>query len=255
LRRALRRHELRVHFQPIIDLRDERIVGVEALVRWQHPERGLLPPGAFIGVAEQTGLIVPMGAWILDHACSQVKEWQRSIPGQQDLWLAVNLSARQLQDETLTEDMANVLAASGIEPRLVHAEITESELMRDVDHTREVLERLKVLGVRVAIDDFGTGYSSFSYLRLLPVDVLKIDRSFVSYLDQPAMTTDAPTDDEALVDGIIQLAHTLRMEVVAEGVETEGQGELLHAHGCDFAQGFHYAKPLAPGELRELLER
>ncbi|MBI2703826.1 MAG: EAL domain-containing protein [Actinobacteria bacterium] len=253
LRRAIRRHELRVHYQPIVDLGDERIVGVEALVRWQHPERGLLPPGAFIGVAEQTGLIVPMGAWILDRACSQVKQWQRTVPGQEDLWLAVNLSARQLQDETLTDDMSNVLAASGIEPQLVHAEITESELMRDVTHTRDVLERLKVLGVRVAIDDFGTGYSSFSYLRLLPVDALKIDRSFVTHLDQPR-PDEAPSDDLALVDGMIQLAHTLRMEVVAEGVETEAQGDLLRQRSCDFAQGYHYAEPLAPADLRALLD-
>jgi diguanylate cyclase (GGDEF)-like protein/PAS domain S-box-containing protein len=266
LRSALRRNELRVHFQPVIDLRDEAIVGVEALVRWQHPERGLLPPGAFISVAEQTGLIVPMGAWILDNACSTVKRWQETIPGRRDLWLSVNLSARQLADETLTGDVANVLAASGIDPQLVHMEITESELMRDVDSTAEVLERLKVLGVGVAIDDFGTGYSSFSYLRQLPVDVLKIDRSFVSELDL-GPTGDhganghgngngkggSTADDVALIDGMIQLAHILRMEVVAEGVETEEQGRLLRERGCDFAQGFHYARPLDPEAISKVL--
>jgi diguanylate cyclase (GGDEF)-like protein/PAS domain S-box-containing protein len=250
LRGAISRRELDVYFQPVVDLQREEIVGVEALVRWAHPERGLLSPGSFISVAEQTGLVIPLGAWVLDQACTQVSEWQRTIPGCSKLWLAVNLSARQLSDETLTDDLANVLAASSIDPRLVHVEITESELMRDVEHSKDVLDRLKVLGVRVAIDDFGTGYSSFSYLRTLPVDVLKIDRSFVSDLGKIG---EAVTDDVALVEAIINLGHILRMEVVAEGVETAEQATLLADRGCDLAQGFYFAEPVTATELRGLL--
>jgi EAL domain-containing protein (putative c-di-GMP-specific phosphodiesterase class I) len=251
LRGAISRRELDVYFQPVVDLQREEIVGVEALVRWAHPERGLLSPGSFISVAEQTGLVIPLGAWVLDQACTKVAEWQRTIPGCSKLWLAVNLSARQLSDETLTDDLANVLAASSIDPRLVHVEITESELMRDVEHSKDVLDRLKVLGVRVAIDDFGTGYSSFSYLRTLPVDVLKIDRSFVCDLGRESELVEA--DDVALVEAIINLGHILRMEVVAEGVETAEQASLLADRGCDLAQGFYFAEPVTAEGLHDLL--
>jgi diguanylate cyclase (GGDEF)-like protein/PAS domain S-box-containing protein len=252
LRGAISRRELDVYFQPVVDLQREEIVGVEALVRWAHPERGLLSPGSFISVAEQTGLVIPLGAWVLDQACTQVAEWQHTIPGCSKLWLAVNLSARQLADETLTDDLANVLAASSIDPRLVHVEVTESELMRDVEHSKDVLDRLKVLGVRVAIDDFGTGYSSFSYLRTLPVDVLKIDRSFVSDLGRSGEDI-VEADDVALVEAIINLGHILRMEVIAEGVETAEQAMLLADRGCDLAQGFYFAEPVTADGLRDLL--
>jgi len=273
LRGAISRHELEVFFQPIMDLRTATISGVEALVRWAHPARGLLTPHAFIGIAEQTGLVIPIGAWVLDHACTQVATWQREVPAFSKLSLAVNLSARQLNDETLTDDLANALAASGMDPRFLHVEITESEIMRDVQHTKDVLDRLKVLGVRVAIDDFGTGYSSFSYLRTLPVDVLKIDQSFVTHLsldgsNRPRRGTDddgdeAPNstsdrgvgndegDDVALVETIINLGHILRMEVVAEGVETAEQAAMLTGKGCDLAQGYYYARPQTAGSLQE----
>jgi diguanylate cyclase (GGDEF)-like protein/PAS domain S-box-containing protein len=303
LRGAISRHELRVFFQPIMDLRTQTISGVEALVRWAHPTRGLLAPNAFIGIAEQTGLVIPLGAWVLDHACTQVAAWQRQVPAFAKLSLAVNLSARQLNDETLTDDLANALAASGMDPTLLHVEITESEVMRDVEHTKDVLGRLKVLGVRVAIDDFGTGYSSFSYLRTLPVDVLKIDQSFVTHLlldpangrgsttgdgadgangtngtngtngsqrtdgsngsagagardrrarlDHAEQVEQDEQDDVALVETIINLGHILRMDVVAEGVETAAQAAMLVARGCDLAQGYYYARP----QTAEVLEQ
>ena len=219
------RRELDVYFQPVVDLQREEIVGVEALVRWAHPERGLLLAGGVHLRRRADRARHPprcVGARPGLHAGGGVAA---HIPGCSKLWLAVNLSARQLSDETLTDDLANVLAASSIDPRLVNVEITESELMRDVEHSKDVLDRLKVLGVRVAIDDFGTGYSSFSYLRTLPVDVLKIDRSFVCDLGREGELAEA--DDVALVEAIINLGHILRMEVVAEGVETAEQASLL----------------------------
>jgi diguanylate cyclase (GGDEF)-like protein/PAS domain S-box-containing protein len=239
LRRAVSRHQLQVHYQPMIDLRTQRVSGVEALVRWKHPTRGLLYPATFMATAEETGLIVPLGAWIFDQACAQTAAWNRLHDD--DLFVAINLSAWQLADPTLPGDIASVLAATRIEPGHVHVEITESVLMHDVDASEEVLDRLKVLGVRVAIDDFGTGYSSFSYLRRFPVDILKIDRSFIQGVG-------ADADADAIVRSLIDLGHTLGLEVVAEGVETEGQLDELDRRGCDLIQGFLVAKAL-PGAL------
>ena len=257
LRRAVARRQLQVHYQPVIELRNQRMVGSEALVRWKHPSRGLLYPGTFINIAEDTGLIVPLGAWILDQACAQTEAWREVPRGAgavarhiedpaDDLFVAVNLSARQLSDPTLIDDIASVLAAARLDPRRLHLEITESVLMHDVDASKEVLDRLKVLGVRIAIDDFGTGYSSFSYLRRFPVDILKIDQSFVAGLENDA-------EADAIVHAIVDLGHTLGLEVVAEGVETEGQLGLLREMGCDFAQGYLFARAVPPARIHDIL--
>jgi predicted signal transduction protein with EAL and GGDEF domain len=247
LRRALDRRELRVFYQPMINLSSGRITGVEALLRWEHPERGLLLPGDFITVAEETGLIVPIGSWVLDHACRQVQRWQASIPDLSPLVLAVNLSGRQLGHPRLVEDVARVLRDTGIEPNNVELEITESVLMDDVEMSEETLGRLKTLGVKLVVDDFGTGYSSLSYLRRFPVDVLKVDQSFVDGLGHD-------TGDSAIVTAVVTLAHTLGLHAVAEGVETTDQLSELRRLDCDTAQGFYFARPANGYDVGELLQ-
>ena len=247
LRRALDRRELRVFYQPMINLSSGRITGVEALLRWEHPERGLLLPGDFIAVAEETGLIVPIGSWVLDHACRQVQRWQASIPDLPPMVLAVNLSGRQLGHPRLVEDVARVLRDTGIEPNNVELEITESVLMDDVEMSEETLGRLKTLGVKLVVDDFGTGYSSLSYLRRFPVDVLKVDQSFVDGLGHD-------TGDSAIVTAVVTLAHTLGLHAVAEGVETTEQLSELRRLDCDTAQGFYFARPANGYDVGELLQ-
>jgi diguanylate cyclase (GGDEF)-like protein/PAS domain S-box-containing protein len=248
LRHALERHELRVAYQPEIDLRTGRIIGVEALVRWEHPQRGLLAPGEFIGVAEETGLIVPIGTWILDRSCRQVQRWQAAHPELPPLTASVNLSGRQLGHPDLIGDVARVLADTGIEPGCVVLEITESVLMEDVESSRSTLDALKALGVRIVVDDFGTGYSSLAYLRRFPVDMLKIDQSFIAGLGEDP-------SDTAIVAAVVSLAHTLGLEAVAEGVETEEQLAELRRLDCDHAQGYLMARPLYPDDLSELLTK
>jgi diguanylate cyclase (GGDEF)-like protein/PAS domain S-box-containing protein len=247
LRRALGRRELRVFFQPLVDLGTGHVSGVEALLRWEHPERGLLLPGDFITVAEETGLIVPIGSWVLDQACRQVQRWQASLPGLQPLVLAVNLSGRQLGHPRLVDDVASVLADTGIDPAMIELEITESVLMDDVEMSEETLGRLKRLGVKLVVDDFGTGYSSLSYLRRFPVDVLKVDQSFVDGLG-------SDPGDSAIVTAVVTLAHTLGLHAVAEGVETREQLSELRRLGCDTAQGFYFAKPATGDDIGELLQ-
>jgi diguanylate cyclase (GGDEF)-like protein/PAS domain S-box-containing protein len=246
LRRALDRRELRVHYQPIIALDTGAVRGVEALLRWEHPERGLLAPGEFITVAEETGLIVPIGAWVLDAACRQVQRWQAAVRGSANLALSVNLSGRQLSHPSLVDDVARVLAETGIEPSRLELEITESVLMDDVEASQDTLTRLRQLGVRLGIDDFGTGYSSMSYLRRFPVDVLKVDRSFVDGLG-------ADPSDSAIVAAIVTLAHTLGLKAVAEGVETPDHLAELRRLGCDYGQGFLMSRPLSGEDLGDLL--
>jgi diguanylate cyclase (GGDEF)-like protein/PAS domain S-box-containing protein len=246
LRRALERRELRVFYQPMIELATGCVVGVEALLRWEHPERGLLLPGDFITVAEETGLIVPIGSWVLDHACRQVQRWQASMRDLPPLVLAVNLSGRQLGHPRLVDDVAAVLNETAIDPSNVDLEITESVLMDDVEMSEETLGRLKRLGVKLVVDDFGTGYSSLSYLRRFPVDVLKVDRSFVDGLG-------SDSGDSAIVNAVVTLAHTLGLHAVAEGVETAEQLSELRRLGCDTAQGFYFARPATGDRIGELL--
>ncbi|MCC6347820.1 MAG: EAL domain-containing protein [Nitrospirales bacterium] len=244
LRRTLDRGELVVHYQPQVDIATRRIVCVEALVRWQHPELGLLDPMQFIPLAEETGFIIPMDEWVLRTACEQNKAWQET--GYPPLRITVNLSARQFQQPNLIEIVACVLRETGLKPEYLDIEITESTAMGDIDLTIPTMVQLTGMGVRLSIDDFGTGYSSLSYLKKLPIRKLKIDKSFIRDL-----TTDQ--DDRAIVNAVIALAHSLKLKVVAEGVETQEQMDYLRVSGCDEIQGYLFSRPLPPEELRALL--
>ena len=246
LRRALERDEFVLHYQPQLNLRSGKIVGMEALLRWNHPTEGMIAPSRFIGLAEEMGLIVPIGAWVLRTACLQTMAWHRA--GHRALRVAVNLSPRQFSQQSLVESIAELLRETGMIPSLLELELTEGTVMHDVDHAIEVLRKLKSLGVHISIDDFGTGYSSLSYLRRFPIDVLKIDQSFVRELSIDA-------DDAAIVRAIITLAHSLRLEVIAEGVENAAQLDFLRAEGCDLMQGYHYSRPLGAEAFEQLLRQ
>jgi diguanylate cyclase (GGDEF)-like protein/PAS domain S-box-containing protein len=246
LRNALERHEFVLHYQPQVDLQTGRIVGMEALIRWKHPELGMVPPSRFIGIAEDTGLIVPIGAWVMRTACAQNKAWQDAGLGR--LRVAVNLSARQFSAADLVPGIEAVLADTGLDPSCLELELTESLFMSDVTPAVELLHRMKALGINLSIDDFGTGYSSFSYLSRFPIDVLKIDRSFVNDITHDA-------NDAAIVASIIALAHNLRLSVIAEGVETAEQLDYLRHQGCDEMQGYYFSKPLPAHEFEKLLRQ
>jgi EAL domain-containing protein (putative c-di-GMP-specific phosphodiesterase class I) len=238
LRVALERGEFLLHYQPEVDLRTGAISHMEALVRWHHPRRGLVLPAEFVPLAEEIGLIIPLGRWVLEEACAQVRRWQDLYPRTSPLVADVNLSAKQFRQPDLAGDVSKILRKTGLDPACLELEITEGVLMEDAPMTGAVLKELKALGVRVAVDDFGTGYSSLSYLKRFPMDTLKIDRAFVGGLG-----TDP--EDEALVSGIIGLAHALGLDVVAEGVETERQVASLKEMGCGLAQGYHFSRPLS----------
>jgi diguanylate cyclase (GGDEF)-like protein len=244
LRYALERNQFEVHFQPIIDIDCGAIVEVEALVRWQHPSRGLVPPLEFIPLAEEIGLIVPLGRWVLAEACREVKKWQtqRETP----LVLSVNLSPRQFQDEGLAADVASILEETGFDAHLLNLEITEGAMMEEAEATQVTLRTLRGLGVRLAIDDFGVGYSSLSYLKRFPVQGLKIDKSFVAGLGRTS-------EDDAIVAAAIIFGQTLGLRVTAEGVKDADQLRRLQSLGCDAAQGYYFSRPLPPRELDELL--
>ncbi len=244
LRRALRREELSLHYQPIRELSTGRIVSLEALVRWQHPERGLLLPRTFVNVAEDLGLIVPLGAWVLRRACERIRAWRERGAG--PLTVAVNLSARQIQHEDFARWVLQILRETGLPPEALDLEITESIAMQSVETTRKVLGQLSEKGLRISIDDFGTGHSSLSYLKHFPIHRLKVDRSFID-----GMARDAR--DRAIVAGVLSIAHSLGVRVVAEGVETEEQASILVALGCDEAQGFLFGKPAPESEIEKLL--
>ncbi len=248
LHRALERSELQLYYQPVVDLRDDVVVGSEALLRWDHPEQGLVGPDRFVPVAEENGLIIPIGAWVLQEACEQLRTWQR---GSSRLGaVEINLSARQIDDPGIVDTVAQVLRDTGVTPAQLTLEITESALMRDARSALAVLCELKDLGVSLAIDDFGTGYSSLSYLRRFPLDVLKIDKSFVAELG----TRDVEGRDAAeIVAAVVGLAHSLELQVIAEGVETERQLAEIRRLGCDFAQGYLYSRPVPAPELGRAL--
>lgn len=248
LRRSLEADEFTVCYQPHMDLSTGETIGFEALVRWEHPERGLVSPSEFVPVAEENGLILPIGQKVLEEACNQTREWRQRYPDAPPLLMSVNLSSRQFQHPKLAQDVARVLQETGIEGCALCLEITESVVMEDAPHTATTLRELKDLGVQFAIDDFGTGYSSLSYLKRFPVDYLKIDRSFVAELEEES-------GDVALVSGIIALAHTLKIRVVAEGVESAGQAAQLRELGCDLAQGNYFSSPLPSAAASDLLER
>jgi predicted signal transduction protein with EAL and GGDEF domain len=246
LRRALERDELRVFYQPQVDLNSGRIVGAEALVRWQHPELGLVSPADFIPLTEETGLIVPIGEWVLRQACAQARAWQDA--GLPPLRVAVNLSARQLRQRDLYDVVTAALQQAGLAPEWLEVELTESLVMHDVNRTIDVLRGLKQMGVTVAVDDFGTGYSSLSYLQRLPIGVIKIDRAFIEHI------SDNP-DDAAIAKAIIALAKSLQLKTVAEGVETGAQADFLRRHGCDVMQGYYFSRPLPADKFIELLRK
>jgi diguanylate cyclase (GGDEF)-like protein/PAS domain S-box-containing protein len=247
LRHAIERDELVLHYQPLVELDGGRVVGVEALVRWQHPTRGLVPPLAFIPLAEETGLILPIGRWVLETACRQAHAWQVMFPGIRSM-MSVNLSPRQFARADLGGQIREILEATGLPPASLELEITESVVMDSSDEGIHALRALRELGVKLVLDDFGTGYSSLSYLKHLPLDTIKIDRSFVAGL----------VDDDAnrpIVQAVISLAHGLGIEVTAEGIETAEQRDVLRDLACDRGQGYYFAVPLPAAELEEYLRR
>ena len=246
LRRATEEQEFRVHYQPIVCLEDSRIVGFEALVRWQRPEFGLVMPAAFISTAEDTGLVLTIGNWVLLEACRQMCAWNQLFARTPSFSVAVNISARQFAQPYLVSQVEKILSDSGLAPENLKLELTESVTMRDEERTTRILSELKALGVRLCIDDFGTGYSSLSYLRRFALDILKIDRSFVS-----AMLENS--ESQEIVKTILSLGSNLRMEVVAEGVETPEQVSLLRSLGCEYAQGYFFSKPLDPAGVAQTL--
>jgi len=248
LRRAIATGELRVLYQPVVWLEDGQIAGVEALVRWQHPTRGLLPPLEFIPLAEESGLVIPLGRWVLTEALRQAVEWQQAEEPGRSLTLGVNVSPQQFLEDTWADEVAAALGAAGLPGERLVLEITETTLMDDTDVSMRRLSELRALGVRLAVDDFGTGYSSLAYLRRMPVDFLKIDKAFVD-----GVTGDA--HESALARAVVKLAATLGLAAVAEGIEAEAQADVLRALGCEYGQGLWLAPPEPPDRVTERLRR
>jgi diguanylate cyclase (GGDEF)-like protein/PAS domain S-box-containing protein len=244
LRRAMTRHEFRLQYQPKIDLGTGAIIGAEALLRWIHPTRGLVSPAKFIPVAEDCGLILPIGAWVLREACAQARRWLDE--GLHFSTIAVNVSAMEFRDDNFLHGLFEILAETGLDPKYLELELTESVLMKHAETSTSILQTLRDRGVKIAIDDFGTGYSSLSYLRKFPVDALKIDQSFVRQISTAG-------DDTVIVTAVIGMARSLKLRVVAEGVETLKELEFLRAHQCDEAQGFYFSRPVPPRQFAELL--
>jgi EAL domain-containing protein (putative c-di-GMP-specific phosphodiesterase class I) len=244
LRHALKNREFALHYQPIINLKTGAVVGAEALIRWAHPTRGPLSPGDFIPLAEETGLILPLGAWVLREACLQAKSWKDA--GLSVGTMAVNVSTVQFQGEGFLVDLVSILRETGMDPRSLELEVTESVLMKNTDVSVSILKGVREIGIRVAVDDFGTGYSSLSYLRQFPLDSLKIDQSFLRKIHV------AP-DDSIIVSAIIGIGRNIGLRVVAEGVETAEEMAFLKANDCDEAQGYYFARPAPPEEFVKLL--
>lgn len=247
LRTATERKEFQLFYQPIVRIEDKSLYGFEGLMRWNHPTRGLVSPGEFIPLAETTGLIVPMTVDVLRSGCEQLVEWQREMPSTQNIKLSLNLSAIHLSDANVVDHIETVIKETGIRPSSLKLEITESSVLENADQTIEVLWRIKALGVRLSIDDFGTGYSSLSYLHRFPVDTLKIDRSFVS-------TMEDGSESEEIVRTVLTLAKALKLSVIAEGIETGYQYRQLQTLGCEYAQGYLFSRPVSPGDATILLD-
>jgi predicted signal transduction protein with EAL and GGDEF domain len=247
LRRALDAGELFLHYQPTFDLTTGQITGAEALARWNHPARGLVPPTEFIPLAEASGLIRPLGAWVLREACRQAAAWQQTTPHRdKPFTLSVNLSGKQLQHTQVVQDVAQALGDSGLPAESLVLEMTESVLMDDSQTVLDILRQLKQLGIRLAIDDFGTGYSSLSYLHRFPVDILKIDRSFVERLSRTS-------DNAELARTVVRLGQSLQLQTVAEGVEDSAQFLTLRRMGCDIGQGYYFGRPMETQDMERLL--
>ncbi len=251
LRRAITRGEFELYYQPLVSLETGRITELEALIRWRHPERGMIPPLDFIPLAEETGLIVPIGSWVLTEACRRMREWQREFPnamGNGELSLSVNVSVKQFAQPNFVAQVAEAIAANGLDPRCLKLEITESFVIDNPELTRRILEALRATGVGIYLDDFGTGYSSLAYLHQLPLDAIKIDRSFV-------MGMNTGTTHLQLVHTVRSLARSIGVLAVAEGVETQQQLDALRALGCESAQGYLFSRPVPAAEIAELLTR
>jgi len=245
LRKALERDELLLHYQPQVESLTGKVIACEALVRWDHPERGLVPPLDFIGIAEETGLIIPLGEWVLREACEQAMSWHRA--GYSDLRVSVNIASQQLTQSDLVATVNKVLESTGLDGKYLELELTESSLMTDVETTIQTLRNLKDTGLSLSVDDFGTGYSSMTYLKRFPLDSLKIDRSFVQDLNVDA-------NDAAITRAVIALAKALDLSTIAEGVEEEEQLAFLRVLGCDLIQGYYFSRPLPEDGIIEFLE-
>jgi EAL domain-containing protein (putative c-di-GMP-specific phosphodiesterase class I) len=248
LQHALEKEEFTLYYQPKFRLgqQQDRIEALEALVRWEHPQRGFMLPGDFIPIAEETGHIIPIGGWIMKEACRQAKGWQERYPSEPPVAVCVNLSAEQVRHPGLFKDVGSALGESGLEPGSLILELTEGTLLKDTELIETIFGKLTALGVRLAIDDFGKEYSSLSYLNRLPVDILKIDRRFLENLGENP-------GNKIIVEAVVSLAHSLGLEVTGEGVESAEQLDLLRRIGCDFAQGYHLARPLPSEEVERLL--
>jgi EAL domain-containing protein (putative c-di-GMP-specific phosphodiesterase class I) len=244
LRRALERHEFTLQYQPKINFRTGAITGAEALIRWTHPTRGSVPPAQFIPIAEDCGLILPIGTWVLREACAQARMWIDA--GLPMATMAVNVSAMEFRDSNYLERLFAILRETGLDPSALELELTESVLMKQADSAATILQALRKRGVQVAVDDFGTGYSSLSYLGKFPIDALKIDQSFVGRISKAR-------EDATIVSAVISMARSLNLRVVAEGVETLEQLTFLQAHECDEAQGYYFSRPVLPQEFAALL--
>jgi EAL domain-containing protein (putative c-di-GMP-specific phosphodiesterase class I) len=234
-----------VHYQPIVALETDRLEGFEALLRWQHPRRGLIFPNEFISIAEETGLIIPIGQWVLREACKQMREWQKNSGNSHPVTISVNLSGKQLSDPQITTQIGQILKETELDPQFLKLEITETVFMENVESTSTTFSQLRALDVALSIDDFGTGYSSLSYLHHFPINILKIDRSFVSRMINGG-------ESMAIIKTIVSLAKSLGMMVVAEGVESEQQKLLLQGLRCESGQGYFFSKPLDPNEAGAL---
>ena len=245
LRVALERNEFALHYQPKIDLGSGAITGVEALLRWKHPERGFIPPAQFVPIAEDTGLILPIGHWVLSEACRQSREWIDA--GFAPVPMAVNISAVEFRSKDFVESVRTILRESKLDPHCLELELTESVLMKHAESTVSMLKALKEIGVQLTVDDFGTGYSSLSYLRQFPIDALKVDQSFVHEISSRA-------DDAAIVSAVISMGNSLKKRVIAEGVETREQLDFLTAEGCEEAQGYYFNRPMLADQFAKLLE-
>jgi EAL domain-containing protein (putative c-di-GMP-specific phosphodiesterase class I) len=246
LKRAVENREWLVYYQPVVLLASRKIVGVEALIRWQHPERGIVSPGEFIPVAEESGLIVQIGEYVLLQACQQAKTWRDS--GYPDLWVSVNLSARQFQDRDLIQKVQQTLQETGLPGNGLRLEVTETVAMKDFEYSVKVLRQLSEMDIHLSLDDFGNGYSSLGYLKRFPIKSLKIDRSFIKDIV-------LNKNSEAIASAIISLGHNLNLQVVAEGVETEEQFAFLTSQICDEIQGFLFGRPVPPDELEVSLNK
>jgi EAL domain-containing protein (putative c-di-GMP-specific phosphodiesterase class I) len=246
LREALRHDELTLFYQPVVDLPEGNVVGVEALLRWNHPERGLLEPAEFITLAEENGLILPIGRWVLLEACRQAARWHRARPGMPPISVSVNVSAMQAVHGSLDRVVEEVLRETGADAHMLKLELTESVLLEETDGLHETLRNLEARGVRLVLDDFGTGYSALGYLHRFPIQGLKIDRSFVDGIESDRKRT-------AIAQAVIDIARALDIEVVGEGIECRRQAELLFELGCNYAQGFYFAPPAPAERITRLL--